>query len=268
MKSFYYAIWSVILILPVPLKILVELVLLIFVIAFIWLILKYALFWISRLVLFLNVFILGSIRRIFGIFFCGKEQVYVWDERIGHAGKKIDKWVREKGRNITKVRFFNIMKKRFMIILMIVVYVFAILPVFKIERFISDYYVKNIYAVNRMFNYMEKNLTKERDEYPELIKVSKKEDSTKKKKKKKKETQINLVMKEGVLKANLRDAANIDGNSICIILEEDQIVYLNTYENDSERYWLKVSIPTRDNITGWISERVIRDDILDTLNLQ
>ena len=271
MKSFYYAVWSVIFMLPLPLKIFVEFVLFFLAAALAWFLLKYVLFGLSRLLLFLNVAVLGGIRRIFGKLFSGRESAYVWDERIGQVGQTVGKWLKKMGGNVTKISFFRIFKSKIIIFFLICVYVAAILPVFKLENYISPYYVKPIYSVNRMFVRMEKSLTINKDNYPDLIPLPNKKEEKKAKKKKKEQTEeepIYLWMKEGLQKANIRESPSLEAASLCIISEQDQMVYLNVYERDSEKYWLKVSIPTRENIEGWVSEKVITEDILQTLNLQ
>lgn len=74
--------------------------------------------------------------------------------------------------------------------------------------------------------------------------------------------------KQETLSQNVRDSASMDGTSICVISIEDQILYLNQYQYTEDRYWLRVSIPTKDNMEGWVSEHVIREDLVEALNLQ
>ncbi len=272
MKSIYYAIWSVVLILPMPLKILAELILLILAAAISWFFLKYLLFAASKLLFILNIVVLGGSRWLIGKLFDKKEQAYLWDERIGHAGQVVAQWLNEKGKNVTKLKFFHLLCKKAVLILLGFVYLAAILPAFKLEKFVSDYYIDNLYSVNRMFGNLEKKATKNKKDYPSFLEIADKEKQKKKKAKKKKkeaaENAIYLVIKEDLQNANLRESPSIEGTELCILSQDDQIIYLNTFESDSERNWLKVTVPTRDNIEGWVSERVIREDIIATLNLQ
>jgi len=42
----------------------------------------------------------------------------------------------------------------------------------------------------------------------------------------------------------------------------------HVYEHDGSRYWLKVIVETKDGREGWISGKIIEQEILDLLDLQ
>lgn len=267
--KFYYAIWRMILILPMPIKIFLEMLLLLLAAAIIWLAFRYILFLFSKVVSFLNHLFLGGIRYMLALFSRGNSNIYEWDERIGQRGQRIDEWLKKKGKRIRKKKYKEVLMNKWSFILLVIIYIAAILPCFHIDRFVSEYYLKDIYIINRIFDNWEKRLTQGMDEYPDLFKSQKEiEDNNEATEGMIVQTELTyLELKDDVAYANLRAEANIDGDSLCVVSREDQIVYQGVYEYDTKRYWLKVSIISQDNIEGWMSARVIREDIVDQLNL-
>lgn len=237
--------------------------------AIIWLVFRYILFLFSKVVSFLNHLFLGGIRYMLALSSRGNTKIYEWDERIGQRGQRIDEWLKKKGKSIKKNKYKEVLMNKWSIILLAIIYIGAILPCFHVDKFVSEYYLKEIYIINRMFDNLEKRLTQGMDKYPDLLK------SQEEVEKNHEETEqmnvtvetIYLELKDDVAYANLRAEANMDGDSLCVVSREDQIVYQGVYEYDTERYWLKVSITSQDNIEGWMSARVIRENIVDQLNL-
>lgn len=273
LKAVHYAIWSLILMLPMPIKILVELGMLLLAAALFWFVLRYVLFALSKVLLVLNVIILGGFRKLLGVFGRKEGRTYVLDDKIGQTGRQIDQWLRQKGKDVTKIYFFQNLKKKIGVVIavFVIIYLAAILPVFKLEKVISGYYVEHIYCVNRALGGLEHILTKEKDKYPALIQLPEKEPEEESPAAEEidgaEEPAVCLEIKEELLQANVRDSASMNGTSICVISTEDQIVYLNDCQYAEDRYWLRVSIPTKDNIEGWVSEHVIREDLVEALNL-
>lgn len=261
----YFALWSLILMLPMPIKILLELLIALLLIALIWPIFKYIFWGIFKVFTGLNHLILGGIRNAADILLHNSATIYDLDERIGTRGRKIDDWLNKKGESIRTSKCKIVIRNKWIWVVSIAIYIIAILPCFKLENIVSEYYLDNIYCVNRMFVSMESRLTQGIEEYPDLFK--KIEKKPEKKAEEKEPESIYLQLSDEVSYANIREEASIDSSGICVVSQEDKIAYDNIFEYDEERIWLKVTVESQDNAEGWISSKVISKETLDTLDL-
>ena len=269
MMKLYFAIWRIILRLPEPVKILVEMLIILSVMVILWPILRYAFWAFIKILGGFNYFIFGGARRMLAFLPRENVKIYAWDDRIGRGGYKINSWLKERASKVSKSKAGSWLKKKFFVVIFILVYIFAILPCFKLEKLVDDYYLKDVYTVHRFFGNVEKTLTKGIEYYPDLfIPVVKEASEEESEEEQKEEKPIYLDIEESISFANLRENADLDSSSLCVISKDDQIVYMNDYKKDDGRYWLRVMIPSQDNKEGWISEKVVSQESLTFLDLQ
>lgn len=65
-----------------------------------------------------------------------------------------------------------------------------------------------------------------------------------------------------------RETPELHGETLGTVSREDTIIYQMEYVYDGERYWLKVTVESKNNLSGWISSKVIEKSIIDSLKLQ
>lgn len=269
MKQLYYGLWKLIIILPLPLRVLVEIVTAMLLLAIIWPIAKRVLGFLLKVLMLVNRGFWGGVRYVICFVAQKNVKVYEWDEQIGKQGSRSNSWLQARVENLSRSRGRNIFKKKRILIMLFILYLVVILPSFRLERFLSEYYLEYIYFVNSKYMDVESKLSEGIESYPDLFippevtEVVAMEDKTDPI-----QETIYLVLKKDISFANVREEANIDSESICVVSSEDQIAYQNVYEHDGSRYWLKVIVETKDGREGWISGKIIEQEILDLLDLQ
>lgn len=268
MNQLYYGIWKLVLMLPLPLKILLELLVIIGILTLIWPIIKYIIVFIIQVLILLNKCILGGARYFFCYFARKSAEAHNRDEKIGERGRKIDNRLQLKAKAYKNSKRSDFLKKKSTIIILSIIYIAAVLPAFKLEKMIEEYYLDNIYFVNKIFSGIESKLTGGIENYPDLFKEPEKEQEEIIIVEEEIEQEpVYLILEEGTTYANIRGDADLNSMSVCVVSKEDQIIYQNIYEHDDERYWLKVTVVSQNNVEGWISAKLIDQEILNTLNL-
>lgn len=270
MKTLYYALWNIVLIFPEAFRILLGVLLIALCIYIMWPIEKYIFAGVLRACVGLNYLILGCARYILPRLHRGKK--YVWDEKIGNCGKRNNVQLHEKGLKILKSTRKEIFCKKNVWFVLFCLYILAILPSFQLENYIPEHYVSHLYRINQTFMNAEEKLISGIEEYPPFWIVEESEEE--------KEEVVGEVMEE-VMKqpiclklndetsfANIREAADMSSNSICVVSKEDELLYQYIYNYDTERFWLRVTLPDYNNLEGWISANVIEPEIVNTLDLQ
>ena len=272
MDQLYFGIWKLVLMLPLSIRVLLEILIIVGIIALIWPVLKYVFIFIAKLLQLMNKCILGGIRYLLCRFAKSSTNIHEWDEKIGERGRKIDDWLASKEITYKKRKFKDILKINSIVIAFGIIYIAAILPEFKLERLITESYLEEIYFVNKMFCNMESKLTEGIENYPDLFKKPERKEEEKQKEtinddEEEEQALVCLVLGEGTSYANIRKSAALDGERLCTVSKEDRIVYQNIYEYDNERYWLKVTVESQNAMEGWISSKVIDEEVLRMLNL-
>lgn len=270
MKQLYFGIWKLILMLPFPLKVLVELLIVILLIGLIWPALKYVFVFVIRILLVLNKIVLGGTRYLLCHFARNSIRVHEWDEKTGEKGRRIDNLLRTKEQTCKNSKFRDIIKKGSVVIVLAVIYIVIVLPEFKLERIITDSYLENVYAVSRAFSDLESRLTEGVEDYPNLFKEQKMKQEEIEAVADEEETVLPLIylsLDAETFYANIRKNPSLDSKSICTISKDDQLAYQEIYEFDGKRYWLKTVVETQNNVEGWISSKVIDQETLNILGL-
>lgn len=268
----HYAFWNIMLLFPEAIKLFVEVLVVALFIMLFWPLDKYiiiVLIWIGT---GLNYFIFGGIRFVLIIFPC--ERKYIWDEKIGKYGAWNNTWLRDKCFKLQKSKMKDIFRAKAAWIIVFFLYIVTILPFFHLEKYISECYINPLYAMNYLFVKMEAKLTTGIENYPpfwirrdEEEALSAVAEEIQEEEEEAKEP-IYLKLNENTSYANIRGNADIHSESICVVSNVDEILYQDIYEYDSERFWLKVVLPSRSNLEGWISANVIEPEIIANLDLQ
>lgn len=269
----YYTLWNIILLFPEAIRLLIEVFADGLILWLLWPLDKYViafLLWVGR---GLNYLVFGGIR--FALLVIPGERKYIWDDKIGKYGAKRHIWLRDKSLSLQKCKRKDILHMKATWIMVALVYIGAILPVFHLENYISERFISRFYAVNYFFVNKEAKLTMGIENHPpfwiredEVETFETLAEEVQREEEKEEKEPIYLKLNENTSYANIRESADIHSESICVVSNEDEIIYQDIYEYDSERIWLKVVLPYESNLEGWISANVIESEIVMELDLQ
>lgn len=280
MKAFYYAVWNLFLCLPDVVRILVEMLLATLCFYLVCLIAKYIYAVLVLICRGINYCILGSARYILPNIF--RRNGYKCDEKIRRLGKANSLLLKKKFKKILRSKQNLLIHAKLTRIVLVLVSIWALLPFFPLEEYISRDTLTKMYGLNHFFVNAEKCLTPEIEEYPpfwieeeQVSTVAETETKTESETGAESEDSVEetaqqsiyLKLNNATYYAHVRKAADIKSKSIYIVSRKDILLYEDIYEHDSKKYWLKVSLPDY-GLEGWISEKVIDPEILASLDLQ
>lgn len=262
------------LLLPFPLKVIVEFAFILILASAVWIFLRWIPVIVIKVLEVLNKLLTMANRQLLCVIFGKNKNVYDWDEKIGRLGQKIDYRLNIKSAWLKESNWRQILKSKKCIVILVTVYFLAILPYLPIKNVINEYYFEHISVVNKMFVRMEKWMEEKTEGYPPLINYTKPLKNT--------EDAINLEQpyiefaEERILLqlnrdtsyANVRETPEMEGRKLCVVGRDDTMVYQSEYMYDNERYWLKVIVESQNSMEGWISSRVLETNIVNELNLQ
>lgn len=267
----YYALWNVMLLLPGVVKLFVEVLIAALLILLLWPLDKHFVIALVWIVSGLNYLAFGGVRFILTLI--PGERKYIWDDKLGQCGARNSAWLHDKLLGLRKSKRKDILHTKIAWFLLLCVYIVSILPVFHLEKHIPGRYINRVYTVNYFFVKLEEKLTAGIENYPpfwiredeeEALEVSAEEVQVEEEEKE----PVYLVLNEDTSYANIRESADIHSDSLCVVSNEDEILYQDMYEYDSERVWLKVVLPSKSDLEGWISANVIESEIVMSLDLQ
>lgn len=267
----HYGFWNIMLLFPRAIRLLIEVVAVALLVVLLWPIVKYLFIIAVQFSKSLNYLILGGIRFILPIF--PVERKYVWDEKIAKCGKHNNIWLQKKINDIQKSKMKDAFHKKIIWIIAGCLYVGAVLPFFHLDKYIPEHYIKRLYEINHFFMDFETKMTVGIENYPPFwireeeteagVDIYAEEIPIKES-----VEPINLKLNTEITYANIRADASIHSDVLYVVSKEEEMLYWHVYEYDSERYWLKVTLPYHDNLEGWISFKVIEPEIIETLDLQ
>lgn len=251
----YYAVWRIILRLPVIFKNFLELFILLLLCALtvcvVVILFQYV---IIKIIFLLNRICFGGMRWLLLLFGKKNKRIYVWDETLGDVGSRNERWIQKKEDSFKNYRFWMFFQNKWVWLLFLFCYILTILPCFRLERFISEYYLENIYAASDKLQGIEAVFTQGIENYPDFFKEEIRQESE--------EQQIYLDLKEDITLANVRAESHMDSEVIAVVSQEDEILYQGIYEEDDGRTWLKVTVISQGHAEGWISSKVILQEIM------
>lgn len=193
--------------------------------------------------------------NIVGLRASSPNRVVHCEDRVITAGKKAYEKVETIKVKIKKREILHIGSK-WIFVFGIIVYLFSILPVFQLEKYLNEYYVKPLYGVYNVWCKAEKKMTKGIEEYPYPFKVVKEEETDDKEEESEEGFSVYLVG-EGKSGANLRNSPEkTKGNVICVVDSEDKFWYTGENSWDGKRLWLMVQVNDGE-VSGWISARIL-----------
>lgn len=267
----YYGFWNIMLLFPRAIRLSIEVFVIALFVVFLWPIDKYFFNILIQCIRGLNYLILGGIRFILPVFPVGRK--YIWDEKIAKRGKQNNIWLQGKLDEIQKSKARDVFHKKTVWIIVSCFCVGAFLPFFNLEKFIPEHYTDRLYSINHFLTGIETKLTAGIENYPPFWIMEKEVEAEPAEyavdiQIEEEMEPVYLKLNEETTYANIRADAGMHGDALCIISKEDEMIYQYVYEYDSERYWLKVSLPDYDNLEGWISSNVIDPEIIDVLDLQ
>lgn len=160
---------------------------------------------------------------------------------------------------------------------MVIIYFLAIISAFQLKNFIDESYLDPFYSINKVFTAIEEYFGKKSEGYPPLIKWERREKDGAEvildiggpqAKNVNMEERICVLLNKDTYVAYVRETPELHGETLGTVSREDTIIYQMEYVYDGERYWLKVTVESKNNLSGWISSKVIEKSIIDSLELQ
>lgn len=267
----HYGFWNIMLLFPEAIRLLIEVLICALVIVILWPMDKYFFIILAQFSKGLNYLILGGIRFVLPIFPVGKK--YMRDEKIAKRGKRNNIWLQGKISDMQKSKARDVFRKKTTWIIVSCFYIGALFPFFHLEKYVPEHYINHLYSINHFFVGIETKSIVGIENYPPFW--IREEEVEAELAEYEEETQIEEVKEPVYLKlneetsyANIRADAGMHDDVLCVVSKEDEMLYLHVHEYDSKRYWLKVSLPYHDNLEGWISSKVIEQEIIETLDLQ
>lgn len=261
------------LLLPLPLRIVVELAIAVIVLAFVWIFFKWIPAFLLKILGELNKLMTLVNRQLLCIFEKKSPNVYELDEKFAALGRAIDLCLNNGVVWVKELRVRQILKNKKSICILIMVYFLAILPSVPLKYIIDEYYLEHLYGINRMFTQIENWADEKFEKYPPILNYQGKpesEDNQTPEQPYIEAVKIHIILQlsPDTAYANIRETPEMAGSKIGIVGREDIIVYQNEFSYDNERYWLKVIVESQNNMEGWISANIIESSIVDELNLQ
>lgn len=191
---------------------------------------------------------------------------------IGHGSEwvlNIDDYINKWGNDVVNGTRFK-RNYHFKYIIAAGVIVLYLLPVFvdlPVSKYFQEYYLVELAKIKKSFQKWENTMSKGCEEYPPLF-VIKKQEAEVVQETASEEQEITYIQlseqTEGI--CNIRKDPSIEGEIIGEVSDETEIIYQNQFENDGERYWIKVYLPEAD-IEGWLSGMLIDDEQLTEIIL-
>lgn len=213
--------------------------------------------------------IFSGLRCCICMIYARKKNVYEWDQKIGVAGQNAIDFFKTKREKASEWHLKNVLLKKSSILLIVLFYFVAIFPFIGLDKFIDERYLASFYIVNDIFAKIEEPFVEKAKDYPPLITWKNTEevvgtavesedgDTTEGIEETEEPVEpIYLILGEDIYYANVRESARIDSETICVVSKEDIILFMNEYEDNGNRRWLRVLIESKGNIEGWMSEAV------------
>ena len=164
MKTLYYGLWNILLVLPETVRILIGVLLIALCIYIMWPVEKYIVAALIKVCMGLLYFFMGGARYILPRLSGGKR--YEWDEKIAGCGKKNSICMQKKYLNIIQSRRHVLLHSKGVWAILICCYLWAIFPIFHLEKYLPSKHISQIYCFNQFLVDTEDKLTKEIDNYP------------------------------------------------------------------------------------------------------
>lgn len=255
MKKYYYGAWNSFYNLSWPVRFGVELI---FFLIFLYIIIK-LLRKIGNL-LHLKIYLIK------GCVWLVTEIVYL----VGHNSEwavtidgKITDWG-NKMLNSTGRKKHHVLKC-FIALGIITVYLLAVLVDLPVSEYFQEYYLVELAHAKVFFQQWENAMSEGCEEYPPLfIKKESNEELIEETIVEEVKTIYIQLNEQGKNGSNIRRNPSLNAEIIGSVTGQTEIIYQNQWENDGERYWVKVYIPD-DGIEGWLSGKLVDGEQLELI---
>lgn len=254
-KKYYLGAWQNIYHISWPVRFLIELIILILAV---FVCIKFICY-IGKKLKFKNVIVKAWVWIVTEIvYLAGHDSAWAVDANnrmIEWGTKVIDK---NEGKN-------PVVLKRCICIGIVIVYFLAVCVDLPFANYISGYYLEELGNVKSFFRKFEIMVSKGYEKYPPLFVEIAKEESDEDAAViiEDREPVYIRLNKRGKKGSNIRSEANVanDHNIIGVVDKNSEIVYLDEWTYDGERYWIRVYI-SEDDLEGWLSGNLIAKDQL------
>lgn len=158
--------------------------------------------------------------------------------------------------------------KRCFVLLAIIIYFCAILVDLPISKNLQGYYLTEFAGIRDYFQGIERFLSKGYEQYPPLFVQTQAVVPDTAEVMAEQETPVYIKLnKKGKRGAKIRSGPSLNENTLETVNQDIEIIYQNQFENDGERYWVKVYIPVY-SVEGWLSGNLIQNSQLESITGQ
>lgn len=243
MKQLYYGIWQEMYYHVWPVRLLIELLVILLFVSFLWNICK-DLGKILHLKRNIVRFVFFLVTEFDGIFGRNSAWSIANDKKISNWARGILEQPSEK-RSLVEV-----MLKRVLAISLISAYILAATPDLPYRSMINPYYLQYFSRVKDKFQSIEATLSEGYENYPSIFQKKTQQASQ--------ENSLSLIRAEKK-KILIYKKPSVKAKVIGKIKNNQEILYKNQYKKIGEKYWLKVYLPEKE-VTGWIDGRFIESN--------
>jgi len=152
----------------------------------------------------------------------------------------------------------------------VIIYFLAVFVDLPVSKFLSEYYLSELEDVKTFFQRFEVMLSEGHEQYPPLFvraEPEKAEETMEEIVEPEEEGPIYIQLNErGKNGSNIRSETDLDNDSNVVggVNRDSQILYRNEWLYDGERYWIRVYVPDAD-IEGWLSGNLVESAQLEEL---
>ncbi|MDO4171016.1 MAG: SH3 domain-containing protein [Lachnospiraceae bacterium] len=155
--------------------------------------------------------------------------------------------------------------KRIAVVGVLVLYLLPVFVDLPVSKYFQEYYLVELTKVKMHFQKWENAMSEGCEEYPPLFVRKKDEAEVAQETVLEEEESISIQLNEqGESSCNIRQNPSIESEIIGEANDETEIVYQNEFEDDGERYWIKVYLPEAD-IEGWLSGILVDSEQLEQI---
>lgn len=146
----------------------------------------------------------------------------------------------------------------------LVVYFLAIFVDLPIADHFQEYYLAGPAGIKKFFQKWESVMSKGYEEYPPLFVYEETQETAEETIEEVQEQVYIQLNEKGKNGSNIRQTPSLNGAIVGAVNGESEILYLNQWDHDGERYWINVYLP-EDNIEGWLSGKLVDNELLDKI---
>lgn len=248
MKQFYYGFWQEMYYHTWPTRLLIELLIFLLLVFFIWKFCK----WLSNILHIKRNFVKFTVLLVTefdGLFGRNTRWAIANDEKICDWGKKALEQPSKKW------HFITTMLKRAFIATLLFSYFLAAGPDLPYKNMITPYYLQHLSNIKKQFQFIETTLSKGYEAYPAFFEKEVQQET---------QEYLLIIAKTKKQKVPIYKTPSIKSKIIGKIGNNQKVIYKNQYKKTTKKNWLKVYVP-KYKMTGWLNSNFVEERQVDEL---